>query len=111
MQNSKLPRAPTRPGDSAKQSEEAAAGQGMPAKTPRPQAGRTGNPATPHDQSVETSLEMPHERDQATDMTAAAPDPKIEQAARDVANGLEDTSKGAEMDATYRKVGRKAAPP
>ena len=37
-------------------------------------------------------------------MTADEPDPRIEQAARDVAKGIKDTSKGTELDATYRKL-------
>ena len=78
----------------------------MPAKNQRPQADRPGHQPTPEDVSVETSLELPHERDQATDMTAAAPDPQVEQAAKDVAKGIKDTSKSPEMDATYRKLGK-----
>ena len=38
-------------------------------------------------------------------MTADAPDPKIKQAAKDVAKGMSDTSKAPELDATYRKLG------
>ena len=38
-------------------------------------------------------------------MTADAPDPKIKQAAEDVAKGMSDTSKAPELDATYRKLG------
>ena len=37
-------------------------------------------------------------------MTNDAPDPVIEQAAVDVAKGLQDTSKAAELDRTYRKL-------
>ena len=85
--------------------EQAATSQGLPAKSPRPQSGQTDHPRTPKDASVESSLELPHERDQATDMTADAPDPKIKQAAEDVAKGMSDTSKAPELDATYRKLG------
>lgn len=84
---------------------QAATSQGLPAKSPRPQSGQTHHQATPKDASVESSLELPHERDQATDMTADAPDPKIKQAAKDVAKGMSDTSKAPELDATYRKLG------
>ena len=86
--------------------EQAATGQGMPAKSPRPQSDQTDHPRTAEDAAVETTLELPHERDQATDMTDRAPDPQIEQAAKDVANGLADTSKANELDATYRKLGK-----
>ena len=49
-------------------------------------------------------LLMPHERDQSTDMTPEAADPVVKQAARDVKRGLQDTSKGLEMDKTYDKL-------
>ena len=88
----------------ATQTEQPGTSQGMPAKTPRPQSDRTDHQPTLEDASVETSLELPHERDQASDMTADEPDPRIEQAARDVAKGIKDTSKGTELDATSRKL-------
>lgn len=49
-------------------------------------------------------LSLPHERDQSTDMTAEAIDPVIEQAGLDVKRGLQDTSKGPEMDKAYDKL-------
>lgn len=45
------------------------------------------------DESVKTSLQLPHDRDQAQDMTSAQPDPVIEQAAKDIGNGLKDTKR------------------
>lgn len=93
-------------GDVRSKGEQAATSQGLPAKSPRPQSDQTDHPRTPEDASIESSLELPHERDQATDMTADAPDPQIEQAAKDVAKGLTDTSKAPELDATYRKLGK-----
>ena len=47
---------------------------------------------------------MPNERDESVAMTADAPDPVIEQAAVDVARGLQDTSKGVELDRAYKKL-------
>ena len=47
---------------------------------------------------------MPNERGESVDMTNDAPDPLIEQAAVDVARGLQDTSKGAELDRAYKKL-------
>ena len=47
---------------------------------------------------------MPNERDESVDMTAETPDPVIEQAAADVARGLQDTSKGAELNRAYKKL-------
>ena len=76
----------------------------MPAKTPLPQDALAGKHPSLKDQSAEASLETPNERDQATDMTNAQPDPRIEQAAKDVANGLQDTSKALETNRTYKKI-------
>jgi hypothetical protein len=78
----------------------------MPSKQPKPQQALAGRQQTPQDRSDEASLELPHERDQASDMTAARPDPAVKQAAKDVAGGLSDTSKSSEMDKTYKKLGK-----
>jgi len=80
-----------------------AAGKGMPAKDAAPQTSQPGRQKTPKDAGVEASLELPSDRDQASDMTAAAPDPKVVQAATDLKHGLRDTSKGEETDKTYQK--------
>ena len=53
---------------------------------------------------VDKDLEMPHERDETTGMTGGEPSADIQQAHRDLQRGLQDTSKGAEMDKTYKKV-------
>ena len=63
-----------------------------------------GEPPTPHDAAVEAKLQMPNERDESVAMTADAPDPVIEQAAVDVARGLQDTSNGAELNRAYTKL-------
>ena len=81
-----------------------AAGKGMPARDARePESGQAGRQITPQDAAVEASLELPSDRDQSSEMTAAAPDPKVEQAATDLKRGLSDTSKGAETDKAYQK--------
>ena len=80
-----------------------AAGKGMPAKDPQPQTTPPGGPGTFKDGSVENSLELPHERDQAVDMTGGQTSPLMEQAAQDIAHGLKDTSKQPEMNQTYQK--------
>jgi hypothetical protein len=49
-------------------------------------------------------LLMPNERDESIAMTPDAPDPVIEQAAVDVARGLQDTSKGVELNRAYTKL-------
>ena len=80
------------------------AGKGMPAKDARePHSSQAGRQITPKDAAVEASLELPSDRDQSTDMTAATPDPLIQQAAIDLQRGLSDTSKGAETDKAYQK--------
>jgi hypothetical protein len=83
---------------------DAPAGKGMPARSPRAQPAQTGRQTTAGDASAESSLELPNDRDQATDMTAAAPDPKVKQASKDVKRGVTDTSKGAETDKVYSKL-------
>jgi hypothetical protein len=47
---------------------------------------------------------MPDERDEALDITNDAPDPLMEQAAVHVARGVQDTSKGAELDRANKKL-------
>ena len=76
-----------------------------PANPPSPtQRARVGKPPTPRDAAVEANLKMPNERDESVDMTPDVPDPVIEQAALDVARGLQDTSKGAELNRAYKKL-------
>ena len=80
-----------------------------PANPPPPlQRTRVSKLVTPHDTAVEAKLQMPNERDEsvvgAVTITADAPDPVIEQAAVDVARGLKDTSKGAELNRAYTKL-------
>lgn len=82
----------------------ASSGRGMPAKSPQLEISRPGRPSTPRDNAAEASLELPHERDQATDMTAEGVSPLVEQAAKDLQHGLKDTSKGPEMDNAYKKL-------
>lgn len=85
-------------------SKQAASGKGMPARDPRAQRSRPGQADTAQDDAVEASLELPHERDQAVDMTNATPNPVVEQAGRDLKRGVKDTSKSVEMDRAYKKL-------
>ncbi len=71
---------------------------------PPTQRARVGKPPTPRDAVAVAKLQMPNERDESVAMTADAPDPVIEQAAVDVARGLQDTSKGAELNRAYTKL-------
>ena len=81
-----------------------AAGKGMPAKDPKPQKPMTTRQPDASDGSAEDSLESPNDRDQATDMTNGQVDPHIKQAAKDLENGLQDTSEGLETDRAYKKL-------
>lgn len=81
-----------------------ATGKGEPAKAPRRQRPQVGTQQNLKDQSVKNSLELPNDRDQATDMTNAQPDPMIEQASKDVARGIKDTSAALVTDRTYKKL-------
>lgn len=71
---------------------------------PPAQRARVGKPPTPRDAAVEAKLQMPNERDESVAMTADAPDPMIAQAAVDVARGLQDTTKGVELNRAYTKL-------
>ena len=82
-------------------------GEGMPPKTPAPGRARPGRAESPADASDEASLALPHERDQSTDMTSAAPDPHMRQAHADLRRGLQDTGKSPAMDTAYDKLKRR----
>ena len=80
-------------------------------KTPTPanpplstQRAKVRKPPAPRDETSEAQLQMPNERDESVDMTPDAPDPMIEQAAIDLARGLQDTSKGEELNRAYKKL-------
>lgn len=74
---------------------------------PPAQRARVGKSPTPRDAAVEAKLQMPNERDESVAMTLDEPDPVMEQAALDVAHGLQDTSKGAELNQVYSKIKEK----
>ncbi|MDQ3059264.1 MAG: hypothetical protein M3R45_07010 [Pseudomonadota bacterium] len=81
-----------------------AAGKGMPARTPQPQTTPPGGQPTFEDGSIENTLELPHDRDQAVDMTGGEQSvPLMEQAAKDIEDGRKDTSKQPEMNQAYQK--------
>ena len=80
--------------------------EGMPQKKPQAGRPRTGHASSPADASDEASLALPHERDQSVGMTDETPDPKVEQASKDLGRGLKDTGKQPPMDATYDRLKR-----
>ncbi len=53
---------------------------------------------------------LPHDRDEAANTTGGVPSDLIQQAHRDVSRGLQDTDRGVETDATYRKLKRPSSP-
>ena len=59
-----------------------------------------GAPAQPQESAVPR---QPHERDESSDSQGSAPQAAPSQAAKDVKNGLVDTSKGKETNETYQK--------
>lgn len=73
------------------------------------QAHRSGQTSTRTDGEVAPRL--PHERDESTDSQVSRPREVIEQARRDVDQGLVDTDRGPVLDDAYQKVseGRKPA--
>lgn len=85
--------------------QEPGSSQGIPPVTPsgagaRPKKGeKLPDPAG-------SGLSLPHERDQTTGMTDAAPDPQMKQAEHDLRRGLQDTGKSRPMNATYQKLKR-----
>ena len=84
-----------------------ASGKGMPPKNPpskKPHAAQVGKQPDARDGSAQDALELPRDRDEASDMTSGQTSPLIEQAKKDVDKGLKDTSKAVEMDRTYKKL-------
>ena len=78
-------------------------------KSPSTEQGNTV-PATPINHVNLASLEagdelaLPNERDQKVGATGGIPSAVVQQAARDLKRGLQDTSKGLETDAAYAKL-------
>ncbi len=52
----------------------------------------------------DASPKLPHERDERVGSTDGVPDANVQQAARDVARGIQDTSRAPEADAAYKKL-------
>jgi hypothetical protein len=49
---------------------------------------------------------MPHDRDEKAGMTGGVSSKKVQQGARDVQRGLQDTSRAPEADEAYKKLRR-----
>lgn len=90
-------------GRSANITQQPSSGKGINTRKPREQNTGPGHASSMKEGAIETSLELPHERDEDKDMTNGQPSVKIQKAKEDVDNGLKDTSKAAELDKTYEK--------
>ena len=70
----------------------------------------TTSPDTPTNHVNLASLEaggelaLPNERDGKVGVTGGIASPTVQQAARDLKRGIQDTSKGVETDAAYAKL-------
>lgn len=63
-------------------------------------ARQRSSPPTP----VPSELPLPHERDESAGMTGGVPSEVVQQGARDLKRGLEDTSRAPEADQAYKKL-------
>lgn len=63
-------------------------------------ARQRADPPTP----VPSEPPLPHERDEGSDMTGGIPSKVVQQGARDLKRGLEDTSRAPEADRAYKKL-------
>ena len=79
-------------------------GQTKKTLTPPNQADTVAPSRAPHKATVQAPLKMPNERDASVAKTPPEADPIIEQAALDVARGLQDTTSGAELNRAYKKL-------
>ena len=61
------------------------------------------NPSAPAKGPV-AGPELPHDRDEKSGSTGGVPSPRVEQGARDLKRGLQDTSRAPEADQAYRKL-------
>ena len=53
-----------------------------------------------------TEAKLPHERDESVSASAPEPSAQMQQAFEDLARGLQDTDRGAELGRTYKKLKR-----
>lgn len=76
---------------------------------PRADADRRGRPQDDTRVSSERdgpSPRLPHEHDQSADSVSQVPQPRVEQAGKDLERGLVDTDRGPPMDQAYDKQKR-----
>jgi hypothetical protein len=92
------------------------------ANPPRPPAPDLDTPAGDDSTSVDLTSEppvtrdsaagsnksprLPHDRDEAVGMTNGRPDARIKQGHGDMTRGVQDTTRSAEADNTYRQLKR-----
>ena len=77
------------------------------ATTRKPARGASGTPASGVDLtsgSASSEPKMPNDRDESVGMTGGIQSPRIQQGARDVKHGVQDTSRAPEADVAYKKL-------
>lgn len=74
------------------------------ARTPPPPRPGSGVDLTSPAPSQQPPL--PHERDERVGSTGGMPSRRVQQGARDLARGLQDTTRGTEADTAYKKLKR-----
>lgn len=89
-------------------------GTGLPAQAPHQELTPTDSPWTPKEASIQSSMRLPHERDEDTPMTDAGGShaqvsPQIHHALEDLAAGHKDTSRSNEMDQAYHRLHESSA--
>jgi hypothetical protein len=75
-----------------------------PARKPRRAAPATGIEVDLTATGSSAAPLLPHERDQKVGATGGVQSPQVQQAARDVKRGLQDTSRATEADVAYKKL-------
>ena len=85
---------------------------GIPAEPAQLDRTPTDSPWTPKEASIKSSIRLPHERDEDTDMTEAAtgqpPPAHMHLARQDLQQGRQDTSRARETDQAYHRLHEEA---
>jgi hypothetical protein len=99
--------APPAPSSTGARAREPGSSEGMASVRPaKDQPLRDEMEALQEPDPADTSLALPHERDQSSKMTNAKTDAQVKQASRDLRRGLQDTDKGKPMNEAYKKLKR-----
>lgn len=69
--------------------------------------GKSGHARTKPDIRKKSQPKLPHERDESINTTGTVASEPMEQAFRDIAHGMQDTDRAAEMGRAYKKLKQK----